>query len=98
MSADNGIYILETEGPEYRVAHLSAVENYLWDEEIKEMDYGNMDNAIKNAREMWHDQTVHLDKASALAEAAKMEEEIYADDYCPILEYGISFIRIPRRF
>ena len=33
MSSDNGIYILETpkgDGKEYRVAHLQAVENYLW--------------------------------------------------------------------
>ena len=30
MSADNGIYILETDGPEYRVMHLQAVENMDW--------------------------------------------------------------------
>ena len=31
MSADDGIYILATKGPEYRIAHLSAVDN-LYDE------------------------------------------------------------------
>ena len=33
MSSDNGICILQTKGPEFRVAHLQAVENiyYSWD-------------------------------------------------------------------
>lgn len=30
MSADNGIYILVTEGPEFRVAHCQAIENIEW--------------------------------------------------------------------
>lgn len=31
MSADNGVYILETQGPEYRIAYMQAVDN-LFDE------------------------------------------------------------------
>ena len=27
ISADNGVYILETEGPEYRVAYVNAIDN-----------------------------------------------------------------------
>ena len=27
MSADDGVYILETQGPEYRIAHMQAVDN-----------------------------------------------------------------------
>jgi len=33
MSADNGIYILETLGSEFRVAHLQAIENIYWDDD-----------------------------------------------------------------
>lgn len=30
ISADNGIYILKTKGPEWRVAHLQAIDNIYW--------------------------------------------------------------------
>ena len=30
MSADNGVYILETKGPEYRVIHAQAIDNIAW--------------------------------------------------------------------
>lgn len=41
MSADNGIYILETkraDGWEYRVAHLQAIENINYDEEAPDAE------------------------------------------------------------
>lgn len=38
MSADNGIYILETSGPEFRVAYTQAIDNI----------YGNFDDATAN--------------------------------------------------
>ena len=31
MSADNGIYILETSGPEFRVVECSAIDNITYD-------------------------------------------------------------------
>lgn len=34
MSADNGVYILETKGPEYRVAYAHAIENIFYDSKI----------------------------------------------------------------
>ena len=95
MSADNGIYILETEGPEYRVSELMAVENYLWDD-INAEQSADPDVWIRNAREMWIGH-VYRTKAEALESAAAIEEVIAADDF-PILEYGISIISIPRRF
>lgn len=107
MSADNGIYILETvkgNGKEYRVEHLQAVENYLWDEnlQVPEKSYkgGETDNPnihIKNAREMWANCKVFTNKQDASLEADKLYNEIIESDF-PIIEYGISTIKIDREF
>ena len=97
MSADNGIYILQTKHPknsskyEYRVAHLQAVDNVSWDNDIGRPTTDE-DIIIKNAREMWGGCHVFTSKAKALLKAAEMEQET------AILEYGISFIRIDRVF
>ena len=63
MSADNGIYILKTQGycsihdgydehsSEFRIAHLQAVENVNWDHDGN--DYtDDPDVMIHNARQM----------------------------------------------
>jgi len=122
VSADNGIYILETEGPEFRVAHLMAVENINFDENApepmqppgnnsiyeyrpedaahcawqeanqKRYDSQDPDVLIKNAREMWAGSPVFTSKSFAF---------MYADEISKkytILEYGISTIKIPRKF
>lgn len=91
MSADNGIYILETDGPEYRVAHLQAVENINWNESLGREDSSD-DTAIDNASRMWKGSAVHTSRQTALMEADKMARD------CPVLEYGISFIKIKRSF
>lgn len=106
MSSDTGIYILQTNGPytadgkqtfEFRVAYLSAVENYMWDD-AKKAESNNPDIWIKNAREMWKDCTVFTDEDDALKKAASMYHDMMNSDDFMILEYGISFIEIPRRF
>ena len=95
MSADNGIYILETEGPEFRVAHLQAVENVDWDES-KGKQTDNPDVQIKNAREMWANSKVFYSKDAALSEAAQILKDLSKNGFpC---EYGISFVEIPRVF
>jgi hypothetical protein len=83
MSADNGVYILETVGPEYRVVHAQGIDNiygkfnddtYHWDgddEMIRE--YFGTAPVFQNLEEA-------LDKASDIA---------YDIDY---LEYGICVI------
>jgi hypothetical protein len=96
MSADNGIYILKTDcddGHEYRVAHLQAVENYLWDN-ARECESDNPDIHIANARKMWDDSDVYSSEGEALKRAVEIEEKL--DLW--VLEYGISQIRIPRKF
>jgi len=106
VSSDNGLYILVTEvpefssmrgdGKEYRVAYHMAVENYQWDDNKK--DYSNdPDTLIKNAREMWKDAKVLHTRKEALLEADRQYQEFMKDDFA-ILEYGISFIEIPRSF
>ena len=105
MSADNGIYILKTslpqnasicgDGFEYRVAYHSAIDNVDWDDEKKEQsDDSNV--RIKNAREMWKNCKVFLFEKEALAEAAEQYHSFMKDG--GYLEYGISFIEIPKVF
>lgn len=109
MSADDGFYILETEGPEYRVKHLQAVENYMWDDKkIDEQDgkpgaYTNdPDVHIRNARKMWKKCKVFTNKKEAVKYAFNMEEEAIKDmeEYFGFgfTEYGVCHIKIPRKF
>ena len=114
MSADNGIYILKTlktlktlkgYGFEYRVAHLQGVENYQWDDtkQNPDKDYvgdytDDPDVQIINARLLWKDCAVHTDQDAAWKVAEAIYDDIMKDDMCPIVEYGISVIYIPREF
>lgn len=91
MSADNGIYILETKGPEYRVRELQAIENVSWDESTGG-DTSDQDVIISNARRMWRDCKMTEDRTEALAEADRLLYKAY------ICEYGISFIKVDRKF
>ena len=95
MSADNGIYILQTPrvglGYEYRLAHLQAVENYLWDEKIGKQTE-DLDVWIKNARKMWCGVAPMFSRAVAFQEAEKLYNEY------GYVEYGIRVIEIDREF
>ena len=81
MSADNGIYILQTlDG--YRVVHAQAIENIYEGEgfNLKVVaEYWGRSNLLKNEIEAWE-------------EAQQLYDEIMDDDYCPIVEYGVQFI------
>lgn len=95
MSADNGIYILETDTEtkgvtEFRVSHLQSIDNYRWDHVNN--DYtDNEDVHIFNARRMWTG-PVYKNRE----DANNYAQEI-AGEY-DILEYGIISIRINRDF
>lgn len=95
MSADNGVYILETKrgsGKEYRVAHLQAVENVNWDTEKGEYT-NDPDIHIKNAREMWPlSLPVFTNKDEALARAFDIYEVL------TICEYGVQTVKIDREY
>ena len=99
------------DGFEYRIAHLQAVENYQykycdlhgmhWSENCEAckdcVATQDPDIWIKNAREMWKNIPVFHTRRDALNEADRIYQEIMQDDFA-IIEYGISFIDIPRVF
>lgn len=92
MSADNGVYILETPGdmgPEYRVAHAQAIEN---------LTYGDPDGNEEYMVILFGKSKIHSSFGDALKEASDVADEILADPICPILEYGICDIKLSKRF
>ena len=84
MSADNGIYILETKGPEYRVGYHMAIDNI----------YGNFsDESLQwqgDPEEMYH--YFHTDKMFSSLEEALDYAAVMSYDY-EYLEDGICVIR-----
>lgn len=92
MSADNGIYILQTNGEngfEYRVAHLQAIENLYYSDPSGDEIY--MWLFFRNAPRFFT-------KELALLCAQELETEILNDDFCPILEYGVSILEVNKKF
>lgn len=94
MSADNGIYILETPNrntgfTEYRVAHCQAIENIYYPEDSKIED--------KYLRMLFGKCEVLTDRLAALKLAQEIYDEIMKSIF-PIIEYGIQTIRFPREF
>lgn len=96
MSADNGIYILETpigsnkSIQEFRVVHAQAIENINWNSEKSNFDheYWNKEALIDYFGEC----KVYKSQLEALEAASEM-----AKDYT-MLEYGISSIECPIPF
>jgi len=97
MSADNGIYILKTRGPEYRVAHLQAVENYntraYYDGDIYRIEHvTDPDYQMEQSRAMWEDSPVFHNEDEAMDYAFQLQDEHVWT------EYGICYIVIDRVF
>ena len=90
MSADNGIYIGEfgNEGKEFRVIHAQAIDNVY---------YPNGENAVSIV-EYFGRAEVFDTREAAQGAAFKLENEILDDDFCPVLEYGISTLKFSRSF
>lgn len=89
MSADNGVYILQTKDG-YRVAHAQAIENISygckkgeWNEECVIAIFGRSQ--------------VHRDDISALVEAKRIYDNVVSDEICPICEYGICPINFKHK-
>lgn len=89
MSADNGIYILKTEGDEFRVAHCQAIEN---------LTYGDPGGDEEYMLLLFSDSEVFGDEQEAMMKAKELYDEIMADEFCPVVEYGIQFISLPKKF
>lgn len=84
MSADNGIYILHTKDG-YRVTHAQAIEN------INYMPDKTGFN-LRILYQYFSQSDCYKEKKDATDKAVELYEEIINDDFCPICEYGISFI------
>lgn len=86
MSADNGIYILETKD-QYRVAHLQAVENLscVSLQEGRNAGYGGLSPA--KAVEMWGGCRYTRSRRKALEIAHRWAQRL------PVCEYGVRIVR-----
>lgn len=99
MSADNCVAILKTpagQGFEYRVIHAQAIENIYWDE-----NSANNNNSEGNPTQVisyFGKCNVLTSEDNAVRLAEGIAKEILADDFCPILEYGIVRIDLPHPF
>lgn len=94
MSANNGVYILQTKDG-FRVTHAQAIDNIHY----------NADKSGFNLMRLYqyfHDADFFLFKEDALKFACNMYKSIINDPYCPICEYGIcpidaSHINFPKK-
>jgi hypothetical protein len=99
MSADNGIYILQTpvmngDGFEYRVVHAQAIDNIFWGE-----NGYNKDGDPKAVVEYFGKCEVFQGEESARTEAFRLYDEITeGEDGYGIVEYGVSTIELPHFF
>lgn len=88
MSADNGIYIAKFSDGEHRVIHGMAIDNLNWNQDgSSDFNPASIYEYYKNAAPMT--------KSQARSKAFLMETDVLTDDFCPILEYGISTIKMP---
>ena len=96
MSADNGIYVLYTEGqkgPEYRVTYAQGIDSIYG--KFNEESF-KWDGDVEMIREIFHEATVFHNLNEALDHAEEMEQDYgYLEDgICVINEFkdhGIIF-------
>jgi len=91
MSADNGIYILETSGPEYRVAYAQAIDNITYHPDRSDSQGWNE----KQVRLYFSDSEVFNTEEEAFAEAQKIADEWERGSGW--LEYGICGLDFSER-
>lgn len=84
MSADNGVYILKT-NKQYRVKHLSAIDNLYWDYSTMQ----SIDTPVSTRiLEMFGDCKYTYNYETALKIASKILK------YLPTCEYGVQLINV----
>jgi hypothetical protein len=87
MSADNGVYVLQTYGPEYRVAYAQAIDNIFGKFNDETLHWDGDDAMIATyfkESEVFGTLDEALDKAEFLAE----EYEYLEDGVCVIREFS----------
>ncbi len=113
MSADNGVYILQTplgSGHEYRVAHLGNIENLDWDTVLAKYwhDVPDSDRPQEFSDNEQYGDWVRIVNAQEMfrdarvfetgLEAVNYANELMADPDMWACEYGICDIEIPLCF
>ncbi len=88
MSADNGIYVLKTDGPEWRVAECQAIDNVFY-----ENPDGNDDVLLS----YFGNSPVFTKSLNAGKFAILLYDELMCDDI-PICEHGIIHMKLHRPF
>ena len=88
MSADNGVYIGRFADGEFRVIHAQAIDN-LW--------YPDGENATY-IYSYYKDGKVFWNRKEARDYAFTLADEIMDDDFCSILEYGVSELEFSHSF
>ena len=91
MSADNGIYILEMKD-QTRVIHTQNIENLWWSDLEKEQVADFVPTRIVE----YYAGAKPMTFEEASVEAKRLYDEILADDFCPICEYGICHFAIDK--
>ena len=91
MSSDNGVYLLQTEGPEYRVVYSQGIDNIYgkFNDETNKWD-GNPE-AILDAfgkSEVFTDIEKAWDYATTLAEDYEWLEDGHLDGVCLIRDFS----------
>lgn len=84
MSADNGVYILQTKGPEFRVAHAQAIDNVFGEWDVEK-------NIWKGDAEFILDTFGESNPFSTIEEAFDVAEGI--ERSLEFTEYGVCLIR-----
>ena len=86
MSADNGVYVLHTKGPEYRVTYANAIDNIYGDFND---DTEHWDGDPEMIREFFNISPVfdNLDDAMDFAEQEAIQHEYLEDGICVINDF-----------
>ncbi len=90
MSADNGIYILVLKD-QCKVIHTQAIENLYWSHLTKSSN--SEPNSARVVEYFYEQPALTLEEARNIA--FEIEKEIMESDH-PVLEYGISSIKIDK--
>jgi hypothetical protein len=89
MSADNGVYILKLKD-QCRVIYTQCIDNLWWS--FVEMESVGYFVPTRIVEYYQHANPMTLDEARE--EAKKIADGILSDDFCSVLEYGISTFEI----
>jgi hypothetical protein len=83
MSADDGVYILQTQGPEFRIAHTQAIDN-IYEEYFPETN--TWSPCVERIVQTFGASKVYEDLTEAWDDASILEDKVGST------EYGTSLI------